>query len=128
MTLPRVTRVKSDVRYLEFFPATESFWEYWVCFTFCAILCARGRVVSDDWQLPDRFESELLSRNARFLAVDSHLRVRLRNLALKVRQARPMKSTRFRMPRMLRPRSLGILNRVDFTDSLSNYYLLQYYY
>ena len=71
--LPRATRVKSDVRYLEFFPTIESFHEYWVCFMFCAILCARGRIVSDDWQLPDRFESESLSRNARFLAVDGLL-------------------------------------------------------
>ena len=37
---------------------------------FCAILYARGRVVSDDWQLPDQFESESLTRNALFLAVD----------------------------------------------------------
>ena len=32
-----------------------------------------GRVVSDDWQLPDRFESESLSRNTHFLAVDGLL-------------------------------------------------------
>ena len=55
--LTHTAGMKLDVG-LESFPTIESVHEYYVCFMFCAILRAREWVVSDDWQLPNWFESQ----------------------------------------------------------------------